>query len=122
MSDQHEQNSDGNSHVDNYSNIKVIDSTGTAIGHKASARVTTHGLDGKDLMRVFAQVNELIEQLDDSKYDKQRLKFTAVDLKEELGKPAPDKNFINRCWDHLKKVPKIAAILSAIVQPFLPQG
>ena len=81
MVDQNEQgNNDG--HGDNYSNISVTGSTGTAVGRGATSTVTSHGMDSKDLERVFAQVNVLIEQLDDSQSDKQQLNYTSADLQE----------------------------------------
>ena len=120
MAEQNEQGNDGG-RGDNYSNIDVRDSTGIAIGTGASSRVSIHGIDGKDLERVFMQVNEFIESLDGSKYDKQRLEYAAADLKEELAKPAPDSGLIERFWNKLKSVAEIARLLLPLIQRFLQQ-
>ena len=104
---------------DTYSNIEISKSTGTAIGPGATANVTTQGVDGKVLERVFMQVYEAIDRLDDSEYDKSRLKYLTADLREELAKPEPDRRFIARCWEKLKDLREMSSILLPVIQQFL---
>lgn len=121
MTGQDQRENVGNS-GDNYSHISVTNSPGSAVGRGASASYTTHGIDGEDLELIFTHVNELIERLNPSQYDKQRLKYIASDLHEELAKSEPDGGFVKRCWNNLKDVAEIASQLLPIVQPFLQQG
>lgn len=107
---------------DNYSNIDIRRSTGTAIGRGANSRVTTYGVDGKELEREFLLVNELIDRLDDTEYDKPRLKYVSADLQEELAKTEPDSNFIARCWEKLKDIGEMSSLLLPAIQQFLQHG
>ena len=71
---------------------------------------------------MFLQVNEVIDRLDDSEYDKPRLKYVSADLHEELAKKEPDSTFIERCWETLKDIAEMSSLLLPVIQSFLQHG